>query len=553
MAVAQKQQLTNRQKELRLTYELEWLKCCASFVHFFFTYWWVVIPDKGRGRVEERELQRECGETLQNSVRLMILKSRQIGWSALVTGYLFWKSYFHEDKECMIISRREDPESYLIISNLKFAYSQLPLWMRRRGPQVLDERKSGIRFSNGSYVEADASKDSPARGRTLALLVLDEFGKFPNPEDAWGSALPATEWGQLICLGNANGYGTTFWKLCTDAKQGLTDFVYRFYPWWAVPGRSAEWRAKVTSSMKPSTAAAEYPDDDVTCWIAAGDPVYDTKTIESWATHPPLITSEFEGSAVLKRYSFPKEGRTYVGSIDIAVGGIQGDNSVITILDVESGEHMVTFRGKVDRKTLAARAVELAHEYNDCLLAPEMNVWGGPVLTELVEVWKYKKLYKRKTYEKGQTEPTEKLGWLTDRQSKALIVDGLWESINNGTLLTRDEDLFKEMISFRYLADGNMGGLPHDDELMAMAIVNRVRIEHPLSRAALAGPPPPQKPPSKWVEHDGTFFGKAFGDKTGTPKGRKEALKAKRQYLGESTGAMTFSMNRNRKNNAIYK
>ncbi len=463
----------------------------------------VFIQGSGRQVIEPRPLQLQCAAEIQDNTRVMILKARQIGWTELIKAYLFWKSWFHDDQWCLALSRRLDPEALLIIQGIKFGYNNLPQWMRDMGPKMLNDAAGSIKWDNGSYVDSDASKDNPARGRTLSLLVMDEFGKFPNPDDAWASALPATEFGQLIVLGNANGYGTRWWSLATLAKSGLSDFIYRFFPWTAAPKRTKEWLANVTSTMKPSEIAAEYPDNDEDCWIQAGDPVYDIDTIRTWETEPGLIVPIMDGSMYYEIWEHPQEFHSYVIGADIALGGELGDNSIAQVLDIQTGKHVAKLKGKCDPTVFADLLDELGRKYNNALLAPEVTGRGHGVVNRLREDLKYPKLYIRREYNKAVQMDVVKYGWDTNRLNKYLIIDGLFRALSDLEIGCTDGDLFMEMQTYRHLANGQMGGLPHDDEVMSMGIAVQVWRQQPRSGTVASEP---KKAASRWAAHDGSFM-----------------------------------------------
>lgn len=485
---------TKRQKELALLREKEWRKCQASFPYFFSTYWTVLVPDRGIVPVDVRAPQIESAQLFQSEKRIVVVKARQIGWSTLITAYLFWKTYFFDNMPTMALSRREDPEAWMIISNIKMGYQNLPQWMRARGPGQITDNKTEVRWSNGSCVESDSSKDNPARGRTFAVLVLDEFGKMPNPDDAWGSALPATEYGQLIVIGNANGYGTRWWRLCDAAKRKLNNFAYRFYPWNVVPHRDAEWFERETSSMLPSERAAEYPENDVECWVQAGNPVFDVERLRLYPTlDDGFVSDEPEVDGTYTVWEDPDPKHHYVIGMDVSLGKGEGDYTVVNVLCVETGKHVAEWRARrADIIKAADRATEIGKHYNDAWLGVEINGVGEGVLNRLREENHYPNLYFRKTWNRAAQTQVIKYGWDTNRITKHQIVAELQDRLFSGEVATTHQELITEMMGYRYLADGTMGGLPNDDRVMSMAIAMRLWYEHGDNIGEAKNPEPPQ-------------------------------------------------------------
>jgi hypothetical protein len=457
--------------------ELEYRKCAESFPHFFQNYWKVLY--KGSVALPEiREEQVESAKIFQSESRIIVLKARQIGWSTLISAYNFWKAWFKDQQHCLVLSRREDPEARLIIRMIRLGYDNLPNWMQRRGAVILNRNLTKIEFSNGSYIDSDASKEDPARGRTLALLTMDEFGKFPNPESAWASAKPATEHGQLIVIGNPNGYGTEFWRLYTEAKQGMNDLRPLFYPWWVVPGRSKEWYVKETSSMSPAQAAAEYCEDDESCWNKAGSPVFDVDRIKHFSTVVPksgFVTplgfreSKDGGLEVWKE---PELSFQYVIGADIADGLEHGDYSSAVVICANTGEHVATFEQHLDPHDFGLFLDDLGRYYNRAMIGPERNRNGGAVISHLREVLRYPRIYRERSISgtSSKVRMTDKYGWHTTRESKAVLTSDMWKLLLNGTVVSWDQKLYNQMAAFRYRTDGSMTGSPHDDRLMAFGI-----------------------------------------------------------------------------------
>lgn len=473
---------------------MEWRKCEKSFAYFFSNYWKVLVPNQGIVPVDVRQPQMESAELFQNERRVLVLKARQIGWSTLITAYLFWKTFFFPNTPTMALSRREDPEAYLIISNAKMGYANLPAWMRNRGPKQLTDNMTEIRWGNGSMIESDSSKDNPARGRTFALLVLDEFGKMPNPDDAWGSALPATEYGQLIVVGNANGFGTRWFKLYQQAKAGESDFVARFYPWNVVPHRDSDWLERETSSMTPAERAAEYPTNDEECWVQSGNPVYDVERLKVYPTSPcEDVRIEADLEATLTTWAPPEEGKSYVIGMDVSLGKGTGDYTVANVIEVETGRHVCEWRSRMATIWQAAERVnQIGLDYNQAWLAVEHNGVGEGVINRLREHHNYPNLYYRKVWNRAAQSHVIKYGWDTSGTTKPQIVSELQERLFTGEILTTHSDLVEEMIAYRYLANGQMGGMPHDDRVMSMAIAVRTWYEHPKTVAVAQHEPPPE-------------------------------------------------------------
>lgn len=495
-----------------LLLQKEWEYCEQSFSYFFRWYWKVLVPGRGVINVDMRQPQMESAQMFQDERRVAVLKARQIGWSTLVSAYTFWLTFFHYGKAAAVLSRREDPDAIVIVSKIKLGYDLLPMWMKKRGPRITNDHQTKIIFSNLSTIESDSSKDNPIRGRTFDLVVLDEFGKFPNPEQAWQSAMPATEYGQLLVIGNANFYGSRWWTLYTDSKKGLTDFVTKFYPW-NIDGmgwRTDEWLAKETSSMTPQERAAEYPNNDEECWMAAGSPVFDVEVIKEYPVEEPLV-GIFNGEKFvqtengwLKLWVPPVVGRKYVIGADTARGLAHGDYSAAVVFD-QYGTHVASLHCHLKPVAFATALDGVGRWYNNALLGVESNKDGAAVLDTLTDALYYPNLYQREIFNEVYERVVIKYGWETTDQTKPIAITQFNSALIAEIVKTKDVRLITEILSYRYLGDGKMGGSPHDDMVMAGAIANQMFKQLWTPKAAVEEELP-KKPPSKFADFDGTFY-----------------------------------------------
>lgn len=503
-------------KTLRLIREKEFRLCALSFPYFFENHWKIILPKENKfGLPEARAEQLATAQSFQDERRVVVLKARQIGWTTLVTSYAFWKAWFHGYQQCLVLSRREDPEALLIIQAIKLGYGGLEPWMRERGPKVRKDTLTKLMFDNESSIESDASKDNPARGRTLQLLILDEFGRFPDPEGAWGSALPATEYGQLIVIGNADRRFSRFHTLYTEGKAKINDFVSLFFSWRVVPGRDEAWLAKETSSMTAAQRAAEYPNNDEECWVSAGSPVFEQSAIAAKVPHVgvsgALVRSldsarvEFhhaeEDDGFLRIWAPPVPGGVYGMGVDTARGLEHGDRSASVVVD-HNYRVCATLWGPIAPVALATLSAELAKFYNNALMGVEDNNVGSTTLDHLIQVIRYRNLYARENLNAIEMTAARKFGWHTDDRTKPLMINHLAAKLPEMDII--DAHILDELSGFRYLGDGKMGGSPHDDLVMALAIACQMarRLRAPQSLPEMPEPP---KVISKWEGFDGTI------------------------------------------------
>lgn len=497
-----------------LALEREYRVCAKSFKHFFQNHWRIELPAQGSfGLPDVRPEQLETADVFQENRRVVVLKARQIGWSTIVTAYLFWKAWFHIGQTCLVFSKKEDPDALEILAKLRFGFDNLPQWMKDRGPKLKRATQTRIEFDNGSSVESDAPSDNPGRGRTLQLLVLDEFGAFPDPEGAFGSVQPAIEWGQFFVIGNADRAHSKFHKLYKDAKAGKNPFKALFYSWRVVAGRDEAWREEQGSSLSPAQLASQYPNDDEECWVAAGSPVFDPEVIREKPFHVGLactlrgdkLTTDDGGP--LRIWRMPQTNMRYAMGVDCAMGLEHGDDSTAIVMDAYFRVCAV-LQGKIGSRALAAACNDLGLFYGRALMGVERNNTGHSVIDFLRDDHRYANLYFRKDILSIGADVPRQWGWQTTQESKGLAINFLAGKLPE--IEVCDAAVLTQLSEFRYIhsRDGRkveMGGSPHDDLVMALAIATQMVRELRMPAGAPEGPEMPALPPSRFEGFDGTL------------------------------------------------
>lgn len=171
----------------------------------------------------------------------IILKARQLGISTYTCILFLDACLFNDHMQAAIIADSKDVARELFIDKVKFAYDNLPDWVKRMTSAYRDNVNE-LRFSNGSSFRIGTS----LRGGTLQLLHITEFAKtcVDNPKKAdeiMSGALNTLQAGQFACIeSTARGKYGHFYDLCQkaikmrDDKVKLTplDWKIWFFPWY---------------------------------------------------------------------------------------------------------------------------------------------------------------------------------------------------------------------------------------------------------------------------------------------------------------------------------
>lgn len=139
----------------------------------------------------------------------------------------------------VIAHNREDAEDFFN-KKIKFAYDNLPDWLKKEISATTDSAKA-MSFNNGSSIRVGTS----LRSGTYQYLHISEFGKicakYPDKaQEIITGALNTVVPGRFVFIeSTAEGAYGAFYDMCQEAKgkTGLTKMDYRFFffPWWKHP------------------------------------------------------------------------------------------------------------------------------------------------------------------------------------------------------------------------------------------------------------------------------------------------------------------------------
>ena len=462
-----------------------------TLVHAFTLFceenFYIKHPSKGRIAFKLRDAQKSVVRDWMECRYTVALKARQIGFSTLAAAYVLWLCQW-DDRFIVMLSRTER-EAVKLLRKVRYNWRSMPDWVRERFPQLLDNNQTKMTFDNESSIESLPSNNDPARGESVFLVVVDEWGFLPNAEEAWASIEPVADiGGRVIGIGTANGEGNFYHQLWLDSQSGENQFRGIFHSWRAVPERDDEWYAqkKRQHHMQPWILYQEYPSNPEEAFQGSGNPVYNLEVLRAMAVQKPLgdytITCGkdgwrkpmmFEGGP-FEVFATPSENLTYCLGVDVAEGLEHGDYSVVWVLEVGTGDPVAVWRGKCEPDVFGEEIVPaIGGYYNTAMIAPEVNNHGISVLKALQRA-KYPRMYRRRSFTKRiDTIQGQTMGWMTTHTSKPLLVDelGAWlrdHSVPHRTTLA-------ELKTFIRDERGRMHGSPHDDTVMALGIAVQCR------------------------------------------------------------------------------
>lgn len=358
----------------------EYKKCAQDCVHFMKKYCLIQHPDPARGKIYFNlyDFQEDVLNNFQTNRLNIILKSRQLGLSTLVAGYILHSILFHEDYNALVIATKQTVAKNLV-TKVSVMYDNLPSWLRIAS---VEDNKLSLRLVNGSQVKAVASSPDAGRSEALSLLVLDEAAFIEKATDIWTSAQSTlAEGGSAIVLSTPNGVGNLFHKLYKEAVNGQNQFHPIRLRWDVHPKRDQNWRDGQTELLGEQMSAQECDAD----FISSGYSVVDGATLkyyEETYVSEPVEKRGFDTNLWIWKY--PDYSRNYLISADVARGD-GADNSACHVLDIETMEQVAEYVGKLGTDDFGNLLTILATEYNNALLVVENANIGWAVLQTIID------------------------------------------------------------------------------------------------------------------------------------------------------------------------
>jgi hypothetical protein len=180
----------------------------------------------------------------------IIPKARQLGITTFFCILYFDQILFNKDKTAGIIAHTREHAKKIFKEKIKFAWDNLPDWVKTGIGEPQTETTQEMTFPNGSTIFVSTS----ARSGTVQYLHISEFGftcqHFPDKaEEIVAGSINTVHAGQYISIeSTAEGKEGYFYEFCMEAKQkhdtnvtlSELEFKYFFFPWYGKKEYSLE-------------------------------------------------------------------------------------------------------------------------------------------------------------------------------------------------------------------------------------------------------------------------------------------------------------------------
>lgn len=208
----------------------------------------------------QRHLHERIEEQLARTgkVRVLILKSRQVGISTYFAARSYWKVTFNKGLKAFVITHDDDTTAALF-DMIKRFHDNVPDFVRPIAGYSNAKEMTFSRLDSG-YAVSTAGNKSTGRGQTFQVFHGSEVSRWPNAPEIIGGgmeAVPDMPGTEIWLESTAAGIGdNTFYKLWVAAVKGENEFLPVFIPWFW----HEEYEAAVPEGWLAPIEWAEYAD-----------------------------------------------------------------------------------------------------------------------------------------------------------------------------------------------------------------------------------------------------------------------------------------------------
>lgn len=447
---------TKTKVEIPKNYFKEMDKIKNDIVYFAEKYFYIIDTDKGKSLIKLHEFQKTMLRLLVENQYCIFNCSRQIGKTTVVKIYIVWYLLTNVDKHVGIASYIEK-SSIKILSEIKFAYIELPLWMQF---SVLEWNVKSIVLANGCIVLTSATTGNTFRGESINFLYVDETAIIPNNlwqefEDSVLPTISSSKTSRIAYTSTPKGFNH-FYQISQDAINKVSDFNY-FEAWWSdVPGRDENWKRKTMNAISGFNKSKLFA-QNYECAFKSEDSTFLTSDdLKSIVKIKPINNDE--SFRIYKEFN---PDHKYVMGVDTA-SGKEGDMSAIVVLDITAYpfEVVSTFiQNDITTLEFAMKVKIISLKYN-AIAVIENNTYGLSVIEYLQQELDFYDIARK----------NKQWGIYTTKQVKLTIVETIKNLIEMKQLIVNDMDLYMQLTKFVKKSNGTYSAMKNYNDDLVMAL-----------------------------------------------------------------------------------
>ena len=440
---------------------------------------------------------------LSTPIREIILKARREGFSSLILALFAVDDITQNNPtETQVISYKDDATKTFSKRYRLFVESAYYSLWKIENPKDIWSVDNGnelvIRRNDARFFCGTASARVAGRGGVLQKLLFTESAHYPDLEritareiiDGTSRQVDINS-GWIFSESTANGYGNYYELQWHKAVKGENRYKSRFYGWREFYSPE-EFGIIASEFVDKNMLRQEYPETANEAFISSGTSYFDNSKILEYINKAPdpIIgsisfidgTPEFSQhtDGKLKIWEYPVAYASYTIGGDTAEGLIDGDSSVLVVIDNKTLKTVAKFNAKIPPDEFVGVSFALGMWYNQAYTGIEVNKDGLWVNTELYKR-AYPNLYFREAIDDITNRVSSKVGFKTDERTRPYILSELQRMLYNYPDIWTNKDFLNECLTFVRNKMGRPEAMSskHDDEIMATAIAYEIRRNAP--------------------------------------------------------------------------
>jgi hypothetical protein len=445
-------------------------KAGQNLLYFAENFFTIINLDRGREKIKLHKCQKRVLRALRDHRFNIVLASRQVGKTTMMTIYTLWVACFSDDQRILVVANKEQT-AINIFKRIRLAYEQLPNWLK---PGVIEYGKTSMVLSNGSSIGISTTSSDAGRGDSCNCLVLDELAFIDNHlvESFWKSVYPiisSSKKSKIFIASTPNGTGNLFHDLYSNAIKGKNNWHASRIDWWEMPGRDEKWKQDTIQSL----GSSEIFDQEFGCqFIETGESVIDENLVRKCMLtmrDPDHIFDDGDYSV----WSLPDETKTYCVGVDVSegVGEAATVVQVLDISDLTQIEQVAMFHSnKISPYNFTPKLLEILQQWGSPPALIERNNCGAQVVDTLANVFGYENIV---NYTPSKNQPIDRPGVIahTNTKYKGVVNMKYWLSEVQAVVL-RDTNTLEELKTFVRYPNGTWKAIKgtnvHDDRVMSL-------------------------------------------------------------------------------------
>ena len=445
-------------------------KCKRNLLYFAENFFTIINLDRGREKITLFKCQKKVLRALRDNRFNIVLASRQVGKTTMMTIYTLWVACFSEDQRILVVANKEQT-AINIFKRIRLAYEQLPNWLK---PGVIEYGKTSMTLTNGSSIGISTTSSDAGRGDSCNCLVLDELAFIDNHlvESFWKSVYPiisSSKKSKIFIASTPNGTGNLFHELYSNAIRGKNNWCASRIDWWEIPGRDEKWKQETIQSL----GSTDIFDQEFGCqFIETGESVLDEELIRKCSltvTDPEHVFDD----GCYKVWKLPDPSHTYSVGVDISEG-VGEAASVVQILDItdltEIEQVAVYHNNTISPYNFTTKLLEILQQWGEPPALIERNNCGAQVVDTLKNVYGYENIV---NYSPSKNQVVDRPGVIahTNTKYKGVVNMKYWLSEVYSVVL-HDTNTLDELKTFVRYPNGTWKAVKgtniHDDRVMSL-------------------------------------------------------------------------------------